>query len=438
MADLQAQVAALSKFEKAHNVLANDIVDRTKRAEEVSARLYTLKNTMGRVLEQVGYSVTKQDDTLTIQRVSKATTSSTVLTDGSSSMMRSVSTPAPSKSFFDTATSSSLTNWPSSSQTSQPADFANFMSDISSLPLEAFSEAIIKRVKDADHTSRKYVKEARAYREKYRRIQSETHDKITIRAFKEGDLVLFLPTRNQATGAWAAFNIGYPHYFLREQESHRLPGRDWLLARISKIESRVVDLSKSINGLRPQNSGIVGGGGDTASDGGVSIDDENPFELSDGLRWYLMDATEEKLGAPMTIGSSKSTVAAANVDAQGSMGNNQKKATADGEGEATVKLRGSLDSRRSSTNSKASISIPTAGNARPSTATSLEERSLAAASKGGNSGEQPPESLKPPPHISSIPPPDATQPKRHSSLRHSSSQEPGPDSSVRNDLLFGP
>ena len=443
VADLQAQIAALSKFEKAHNALASDIADRTRRAEEVSARLYTLKNTMGRVLEQVGYSVTKQDDTLTIQRVSKTATSSTLI-DGSSSMMRSVSTPAPSKSLFDTATSSSLTNWPSSSRTSQPADFANFMSDISSLPLEAFSEAIIKRVKDADHTSRKYVKEARAYREKYRRIQSETHDKITIRAFKEGDLVLFLPTRNQATGAWAAFNIGYPHYFLREQESHRLPGRDWLLARISKIESRVVDLSKSINGLRPQNSAIAGGG-DTASDGGASIDDENPFELSDGLRWYLMDATEEKLGAPMTIGSSKSTVAAANVDAQGSMGNNQKKGTADGEGEATVKLRGSLDSRRSSTNSKASINIPTAGNARPSTATSLEERlSLAASGKGGD--HQPPESLKPPPsHTSSIPPPDATQPKRHSGLRHSSSQEPPPppphgpaDSSVRNDLLFGP
>ena len=432
VANLQAQATSLSKFEKAHNALASDIADRTKRAEEVSARLYTLKNTMGRVLEQVGYSVTKQDDTLTIQRVSKATTSSTVLTDGSSSMMRSVSTPAPSKSFFDTTSSSSLTNWPSSSRTSQPADFANFMSDISSLPLEAFSEAIIKRVKDADHTSRKYVKEARAYREKYRRIQSETHDKITIRAFKEGDLVLFLPTRNQATGAWAAFNIGYPHYFLREQESHRLPGRDWLLARISKIESRVVDLSKSINGLRPQNSV---GGGDTASDGGVSIDDENPFELSDGLRWYLMDATEEKLGAPMTIGSSKSTVAAANVDAQGSMGNNQKKTTGDGEGEATVKLRGSLDSRRSSTNSKASI--PATGNARPSTATSLEER--LAASKG--SPENLPESLKPLPHTS-IPPSDAMQPKRHSSLRHSSSQEPQspgpPESSVRNDLLFVP
>ena len=434
VADLQAQVAALTKSEKANDALASDIADRTKRAEEVSARLYTLKNAMGRVLEQVGYSVTKQDDTLTIQRVPKAATSSIVLTDGSSSMMRSVSTPAPSKSLFDTATSTSLTNWPSSSRTSQPEDFANFMSDISSLPLEAFSEAIIKRVKDADHTSRKYVKEARAYREKYRRIQSETHDKITIRAFKEGDLVLFLPTRNQATGAWAAFNIGYPHYFLREQESHRLPGRDWLLARISKIESRVVDLSKSINGLRQPNSAIAGGG-DTASDGGVSIDDENPFELSDGLRWYLMDATEEKLGAPMTIGSSKSTVAAANVDAQGSMGNNQKKATADGEGEATVKLRGSLDSRRSSTNSKASINIPSAANARPSTATSLEER-LLAVTKGNV--EQPPESLKPPPHISSIPSADATQPKRHSSLRHSSSQEPGPDSAVRNDLLFGP
>lgn len=421
----QAEVAEMSNLQKAHDTLASDMSDRAKRAEEVSARLYSLKNAMGRILEQVGYTVTKQDDTLTFQRVSKATASSTVLSDPSSSMTRSVSSPIPSRSFFENATSSSLTQWPSSSPTSQSAHFANFMSDISSLPVEACSEAIIKRVKDADYTSRKYVKEARAYRDKYRRIQSETHDKITIRAFKEGDLVLFLPTRNQVTGAWAAFNVGYPHYFLREQESHRLPGRDWLLARISKIESRVVDLSKSMNGTRQHNSTIVPG--DAASDGGVSFDDENPFELSDGLRWYLMDATEEKLGPPMTIGSSKSTIAATNVDAQGSMGN-KKKGSGDGGGEATVKLRGSLDSRRSSVNSR--TGVPAVAGTRPSTATSLEER-LAA---GKGSGERLPDTLEPQNPAAA----ESSQPKHQSSLRHSSSQEPAEQEPVRSDLLWGP
>ena len=368
IADHQAQTeqrqADLGTLQEAHDTLAGSLENRSNQAKELSAYLYNLNNSLGRLLEQVGYTVSKQDDTLTFQKTPKPT-SSTVLPDTSSSMTRSVSISVPSKSFFDT----SPTNFSLS-----PAEFANFMSDISSLSPEAFSEAIIRRIKDADHTSRKYIKEARAYRDKYRRIQSEAHDKITIRAFKEGDLVLFLPTRNQATGAWAAFNVGYPHYFLREQESHRLSGRDWLLARISKIESRVVDLSKSINGLHvsPHQSSPAVLSGDAASDG-ASFDDENPFELSDGLRWYLMDATEEKLGPPMTIGSSKSTVAAVNVDAQGRMGVNRKK---EGDGEAKAKLRGSLDSRRSSSNSKAGVAA-----GRPSTATSAEER-LAAVEQG--------------------------------------------------------
>ena len=432
-ADHQAQTeqrqANIDALQEAHDALAGSLETRSTQARELSAHLYDLKNSMGRLLEQVGYTVTKQDDTLTFQRISKVTTSSTVLPDTSTSMTRSVSIPIPSKSFFDT-TSLTPTDWLSSSPLSQPIEFANFMSDISSLSPEAFSEAIIRRIKDADHTSRKYIKEARSYRDKYRRTQSETHDKITIRAFKEGDLVLFLPTRNQATGAWAAFNVGYPHYFLREQESHRLSGRDWLLARISKIESRVVDLSKSINGLhvsppQQQTSPAIVSGDAASSDGGASFDDENPFELSDGLRWYLMDATEEKLGPPMTIGSSKSTVAAANVDAQGRMGVNssRKKGEPDGEGEATAKLRGSLDSRRSSSNSKAGAG------ARPSTATSAEDRHAVFLEQGGEEIKQ--QASAP------VLEPDAPTTKPPSRLRHSSEQEQDQEP-VRSDLLFGP
>lgn len=428
-ADNQAQIeqrqSDMRDSQAAHDTLAKKLDSRSKQAEEISERLFVLKNSMGRLIEQVGYTVTKQDDALIFQRTPKATTSSTVLADPSNSMTRSVSIITPSKSFFDTTTASTSTDWLSTSPTSQPTSFANFIADISSLPPEAISEAIIKRVKEADHTTRKYIKEARAYRDKYRHSQSEAREKITIRAFKEGDLVLFLPTKNQANGAWAAFNVNYPHYFLREQDSHRLPGRDWLLARVSKIESRVVDLSKSINGLRAspspnqQNNSVI----DTASDGGASMDDENPFELSDGLRWYLMDATEEKYGVPMTIGSSKSTVAAANVDAQGKMGvnMNRKKGIEDGEGEATAKLRTSLDSRRSSSNSKAGVGVT----GRPSTATSLEDRHAAAEAVTEAPGQQ----LQLQPQAA-----ESTHPKRQSTLRHSTSQE----QPVRTDLLFGP
>ncbi len=84
---------------------------------------------------------------------------------------------------------------------------------------------------------------------------------------------------------------------------------------------------------------------------GVLIDDENPYELSDGLRWYLLDAAEEKPGAPINIGLGKTTVASVNVDATGSI---RMKKASDNNG-ATRTLTRSLDSRRRSTNSKKGI-----------------------------------------------------------------------------------
>ena len=363
--DLEFQAAERQKnvdeLHKVHDALDNAFQARAKRAEDVSTRLYTLKNSLGRLLEQVGFTVSKQDDIIIFHRTPRATTASTILNDPSSSMARSVSAPIPTKSAFENSYDPGLPHWASPTDpNAESQQFTTFMRDIRSFDPDAFSEAITKRIKDAEHTARKYFKDARAYRDKYRRAQSEAHEKITVRAFKEGDLALFLPTRNNATKPWAAFNVGFPHYFLREQEAHKLPGKDWLLARINKLQPRVVDLSKLMNSLRPTADG--------ASDGGVSFDDENPFELSDGLRWHLIDATEEKSGPPMTIGSSKSTVAAANVDATGSI---RMKKAKDGNG-ATVTLTRSLDSRRSSSNSKAGIT--SSATPRPTTATSLEER----------------------------------------------------------------
>ena len=88
------------------------------------------------------------------------------------------------------------------------AKFKEFMNKIDMFDLEVFGDAITKRNRDIEHTARKWQREARAYRDKSRRSQSEAHDKIAYRSFKEGDLALFLPTRNQATRPWAAFNIG--------------------------------------------------------------------------------------------------------------------------------------------------------------------------------------------------------------------------------------
>jgi autophagy-related protein 11 len=139
------------------------------------------------------------------------------------------------------------------------------------IDLDAFSQSITNRVKDSEKYAKKWQKEARAYRDKSKRSTYEAETKIAFRNFKEGDLALFLPTNNGRP--WAAFNVNAPHYFLREEDVHRLGGgRDWLLARITKVEERTVDLANHVG----------------------DAEGHNPFDLADGLRWYYLDAVEEK------------------------------------------------------------------------------------------------------------------------------------------------
>lgn len=404
--DLEAQATnrqqSADELRKVHDALDNAFQARAKRAEDVSIRLYNLKNSLGRLLEQVGFTVIKQEDTMVLQRTSKVTTGSSILNDPSSSMARSVSAPLPTKSVFEELYDPGLPHWAlPNDPDAEHQQFTAFMRDISSFDPNAFSEAITKRIKDAEHTARKYFKDARAYRDKYRRTQTEAHEKIAVRSFKEGDLALFLPTRNHATKPWAAFNVGAPHYFLREQEPNKLQGKDFFLARITKVEPRIVDLSTSANALRPTPDG--------ASDAAVSFDDENPFELSDGLRWHLIDATEEKMGPPNMLAIAKPTVKeTTDVAATGSI---RMKKGKDVSG-ATVTLTRSLDSRRSSSNSKAGVTLGTTP--RPTTATSLEERVDAQKPEG-----------------------DQAQPPQSAPIAEFS-KGPIPAAQVRSDLLFGP
>jgi autophagy-related protein 11 len=68
----------------------------------------------------------------------------------------------------------------------------------------------------------------------------------------------------------------------------------------------------------------------------------------------MLDAAEEKPGAPSTPGLGKSTVASAHIDAKGSI---RLKKASNGD-LASKTLSKSLDSRRSSSNSKKGISSP--------------------------------------------------------------------------------
>ena len=333
---------------------------RAARSKELSQKLYSQNDRLIRVMEQMGYSITRQDDQLVIQRASKVNASMTLSignpdTSSTAQMNRSLSGAAPVHHYSDSA-DVDLLYWADNDATVEEEKFQAFIKALSRLDLDAASDLIAKRYRDVETLARKWQRESRTYREKYHRAQSDGHEKIAYRSFKEGDLALFLPTRNQATRPWAAFNVGAPHYFLREQDSHKLQTRDWLLARISKVEERVVDLSRAITASNQDRPSLLA---ETSDAGSMrSVDDENPFELSDGLRWYMIDAFEEKPGAPSTPGLGKSTVASTNVDAKGSIGltkEKQKHRDSLGAGNAamaTKTLSKSLDSRRSSSGSK--------------------------------------------------------------------------------------
>jgi hypothetical protein len=118
---------------------------------------------------------------------------------------------------------------------------------------------------DAAKKIKDLTDKAEKYRERAHRSEREARQMIAYRNFKEGDLALFLQTRlPKESPHWAAFNIGAPYYFLRAEDSFKLETREWLVARIRRIEEHVVTSSS------------------------------NPLGLSEGIRWYLLDAVEER------------------------------------------------------------------------------------------------------------------------------------------------
>jgi len=349
----------LSSLQRRHSADQRETEDtatrleaRSTRALALTEKLVSRNEEMARLLETLGLSMTDRDGALVIQRASKVPGTSTVLLDPNASNGQNPSIHSSAGRSFEVRPDRSILQWAQAATTEEEGNrFAQLTAKIDEFNLTTLSEAIIKLRRDVEWTGKKWKMEARCYRDKYHRAQSEAYDKIAFRSFKEGDLALFLPTRNQANRPWAAFNVGAPHYFLREQDSHKLRNREWIVARISKMSERVVDLSKTMDSLKGADGRSIG----DASDRGVSFEDDNPFELSDGLRWYLLEAFEEKTGAPSSPGLGKITVASAHVDVKGSIRMKQSPSGND----ASKKLNKSLESRRSSSNSKSgSITHP--------------------------------------------------------------------------------
>lgn len=367
---------------------------RDERSKELTQRLFSQNERMARLLERIGFAISRNDGQMVVTKVSRADKSAQNPNDSSDpgNSIRRSSTLG-SKLMHD-STDLELLHWVSSPDAAiEDEKYAAFMSKLGAFDMDTFADTVYHRVKEMEHKARKWQKEARNYRDRAHTSLRDSQDKIAFKNFKEGDLALFLPTRNQQAGAWAAFNVGFPHYFLREQDTHKLRQREWLVARIVRIQERVVDLSKS---LQPN-----------ADSTSIGEEYENPFQLSDGLRWYLIEAQEDKPGAPSTPGMGKSTVAGNTVEATANIHTHAVK----GKGKArdsvnsiegiNKTLSKSLESRRSSSGSKKAL--PFAGNAAflKSNAVASETSSLRAAAPETPSGTSPTQGG----HLSGGPPP---------------------------------
>lgn len=166
------------------------------------------------------------------------------------------------------------------SETERQAALDAFETDMDAADLEVVLDAL--RVFDATEMHdeikgkldslttliRKWQKAYKSSKEKENKATAAAKEKIAFRNFQTGDLALFLPTRNSTAKPWAAFNISFPHYFLRAtgQLAEQLKTKEWIVAKITTITDKVATDAPTEDGQ-----------------------DGNPFQLPEGVRYYLLD-----------------------------------------------------------------------------------------------------------------------------------------------------
>lgn len=166
--------------------------------------------------------------------------------------------------------------------------------DQHSTSTQFFVNAILKRFKDVEGFAKKISKDLKAKDQEINKFHSRTRNKIAIKNFEVGDLLLFLPTKlengssanedHNTNQPWAAFNVGSPHYFLKNgdgdgdgngnngevEKNPALNAKEWFIGRAKSIvEYRVTE------------------------DNFASFE-ANPFHLSIGVTWYMVEAEAER------------------------------------------------------------------------------------------------------------------------------------------------
>ncbi|ODQ81718.1 hypothetical protein BABINDRAFT_32944 [Babjeviella inositovora NRRL Y-12698] len=160
------------------------------------------------------------------------------------------------------------------------ASFQKFIRSVTFEDSDLLRKSITKRFGDVETLAKKLQKEIKTTKQEVQLTLADYSSKLSIKDFKAGDLVMFLPTREQDELAamhdtvvvqpWAAFNVGAPHHFLKNDGSFSLSNRDWLLATIVSIHKFEVTTS-NVDNL-----------------------EQNPFKLSLGVTWFYVEAIEEE------------------------------------------------------------------------------------------------------------------------------------------------
>lgn len=205
------------------------------RVRDIGTRLYEQTYRLDNILELTGLKATREDDNYEVNRVK--------------GLGRTPLEPP--------AVDPELLDWSSKEK------FAKFLHE-TNVDMPVFRDSLARRFGDVERLARKLQSETRSLRERTRKAEQESLQRLALSTFKPGDLILFLPTRDPSRlpNPWAAFNAGAPHCFLHPSHVEQLQGREYLIARAARVEARQV---------KP-------GDGDT----------ENPFGLAEGMKWCLI------------------------------------------------------------------------------------------------------------------------------------------------------
>lgn len=188
-------------------------------------------------------------------------------------LLSATPTPSKSDSSADNVEVADVVPLPTDEAASTPpldfdgADLEELLAEIQKYSADPLADAVKSKVESLTHTTKKWIKEAKSYRERAHRSAGTASDKIAFRkcvaslsfslmnadvdlpfhSFTKGDLALFLPTRNSAVPVWAAFNVSFPHHFLSATGviSEQMKTREWIVARITSLTEKVVDAKVS-------------------------------------------------------------------------------------------------------------------------------------------------------------------------------------------------